>query len=334
MNLKGEIIILSNPGKIKFKRTDIDTSEIKPSEIIGQTAFSAISPGTETAAYSGKPPLRPGPAYPRLLGYCNVAEVLHIGGNIKSVKPGDFILTGESHRSLFSIPESGILAKLPREIDPKEATLAYLYNLGLNSLKTIELKPGLNVAVIGLGILGLATVEQAKNLRINALAFSNSAHKLKLAKKLGAKKVFLKSSSGKIEKIADLVVVTSNSWADWELALRLTKNNGTIAVLGFPGRGSGLPDFNPLETKYFYDKRITIIPAGLPHGLKTEKEISAAIKKNCAEILKLITAGKLHPKNLISGIYDYSEIDKAYKKLLAGDRKTVTFILKWPQGKF
>ena len=331
MKLSGEIIILEKPGKIKFKPTEIDTKKIKPSEIVAKTIFSAISPGTETAAYSGSPSLRPGKTYPRLLGYCNVATVIAVGKNIKSVKPGSLILTGESHRSIFIIEEKNIIAKVPKNIDPKLATLTYLYNLGLTSLQTIRLKTGTDVAVIGLGALGLGAVEVASALGFHPLALSNSPHKLKLAQTIGAQKTYLKSDNKKLDGSADLTVTTSNSWEDWELALRITKDRGIICVLGFPGRGMPLPKFNPLEPKYFYDKKITIAPVGIALGQTRPKNDFSAIQKNCNKILKLISGEKIDPTNLISGIYDYRDIEQAYNQLLSKDQKSITYILKWPK---
>ena len=75
---------------------------------------------------------------------------------------------------------------------------------------------------------------------------------------------------------------------------------------------------------------LAIIPSGLPRELKNEKEISRAIKNNCKTVLNLIAQKKLIPKNLISGIYHYKYIEKAYKKLLKKDRESITYILKWP----
>ena len=329
MIIKGEIVTLTKPRKVIFKKTEIDAGKIKSLEIIAKTVYSAISPGTEIAAYSGEPPLRPGPIYPRVVGYCNVAEVLKKGKSVKKVRVGDFILTNESHRTVFLIPEEKVLARLSKKTDLKEATLTYLYNLGLNSLKTIKLKEGMVVAVIGLGVLGLGAVEQAKILKLNILAFSDSQYKLKLAKKLGAQRVVLKSKANNMENVADLVITTSNSWADWQLALKLAKSNGAISVLGFPGRGKALPNFNPLEPQYFYFKKIVIIPAGLPWGKKDKDDISNSNKRNCRNILNSIKNKELNPELLMSGIYNYKDIELVYKKIMARDNKSITFVLKW-----
>ncbi len=327
MKIKGRLIVLTKPGKIKFAKIEMDASRLKSDEIAAKTLYSAISSGTETAAYSGKPALRPGKAYPRLVGYCNAAVALNVGAKVKKFRPGDLILSGESHRSLFKIKETDIFAKIPKQLDPGKAALAYLYNLGLSSLLPAKDKKNPSIAVIGLGVIGLGVVEQAAISGYETYALSDSRNKLKLAKKLGAEKVFLKNKIGKIEKLADIVVLTSDSWVDWRLALRLAKPYGAISVIGFPGRNSGAPDFNPLEPKYFYDKKIAIIPIGWDYGVENSGKIN---KKNCGKILELMKRRKLHPENLISGIFSYEKIESAYEKLLARDGKSITYLLKWP----
>ena len=326
MRLKGEVVILSRPKKIIFKSVTIDSGKIKPSEIIAKTIFSAISPGTETAAYSGQTALRPGRAYPRLLGYSNVAKVLVVGKAVKKIRPGDNILTNQSHRSIFLIKEENVLARVPRKIDPKEATLTYLYTIGLGALQIIPLGQEKTLAVIGLGVLGLSVVEQAKNLNVHTIAFSDSQYKLKLAKKLGSTKVYLKSKNRKLQNLADMVIITSNSWEDWALALKLTRPNGVITVVGFPGRGQKPPSFNPLLPQYFYYKNITILPIG---SLWAKKTKAKTVKENCLKILTMIGAKKLKPKSFISGVYYYKDIAKAYEKILARDQKSITYILQW-----
>ena len=43
---------------------------------------------------------------------------------------------------------------------------------------------------------------------------------------------------------------------------RWRARGGRISILGFPGRGEPLPDFNPLDPKWFYGKQLTLIGAG------------------------------------------------------------------------
>ncbi|MBU4348426.1 zinc-binding dehydrogenase [Patescibacteria group bacterium] len=323
---KGIIIKLNGPKKIKFEKTVVDDKNLEPSEIIAKTIFTAISPGTETAAYIGATPLRPGPIYPRLLGYCNVGKIIKKGSLIKDIKIGDTVLTLESHRSIYKIPAKDIVSIIPKNLDPKKAALAYLYNLGVVSLENFKINKKSGIAIIGLGAIGLATIEMAKALGYkNIYAFSNSKEKLTLAKKIGAN--FIYSKNTEIEKIVSLIITTSNSWNDWKLALKITKKNGYMAILSFPGRGNALPKFNPLESKYFYDKNLTIASVGHSRNKNPEQ----TIRNNCKKILKLMSAKKILPEKLISGIYDYHKIEKAYKKILNRDQKTTTFILKWPK---
>ena len=325
MKIKGEVINLVAPQDIKFKVLSIDIAAIKPNEVVAKTLFSAISPGTETAAYLGMEALRPGKIFPRLLGYCNAAEVVIVGSNVIDVKPGDLILTGESHRSIFVIEKENILAKIPKNVSPENATITYLYNLGLTCLQTIKLNSDTQIAVIGMGVLGLGAIELANNLKVETFAFSNSSYKLKLAKKLGANKVYLKAKNEKCNNIADMVIVTSNSWEDWHLALQLVKRNGVITVLGFPGRGLEPPNFNPLDPKYFYTKKVAIIPVG--RSLIQIKNNTT--KNNCRKILSLISKKELNPQNLISGIYSYKEIERLYEVLISRDQKSITYVLQW-----
>lgn len=321
---KGIVIKLDGPKKIRFEEVFIDDNDLKPSEIITKTIVTAISPGTETAAYTGAAPLRPGPVYPRLLGYCNIGKVIKTGRAVKNIKIGDYILTPQSHRSIYKISSNEILSTIPKKLDPQKAALAYLYNLGLISLENFRINKRSGVSIIGLGVLGLAATEIAKVLGYKKIcAFSNSAYKLALAKKMGADLAYPKNTG--VEKISSLVITTSNSWKDWKLALKIVKDNGFIAVLGFPGRKEPLPKFNPLEPMYFYFKHLTIASVGSPHG----KDPDRIIKNNCKKILKLMSSKKIMPEKLISGIYSYKEIEKAYERILSRDTKTATFILKW-----
>ncbi|OPX84995.1 MAG: putative zinc-type alcohol dehydrogenase-like protein YjmD [Pelotomaculum sp. PtaB.Bin104] len=338
MIIDGYSLLLIAPYEIEFNKIKVDTEEVLPDELVAVTEYTAISPGTEIAAYVGAPPLRPGPAYPRLLGYCNAAKVVHTGDNAGNFKPGDRILTFESHKSVFRTAKEKVIAKIPKNVESGEAVITYLLHLGYNALLRGGIKPGYNVAVIGLGVLGLGAVLQADLYGANVYSFSNYEDRLILAKNLGAKFAYLKNGTGLEDKIRqdagetgiDLVVTTSNSWSDWKLALSLPRVNGTISVLGFPGRTEGLPDFNPLDSQYFYDRQLTLIASGYaPDYLIDSKDIRFTIKRNMEFLLSLISDGKILPGNLISGVFDFNEIEKAYGNLISGKESPITYVLRW-----
>ncbi|OHA13829.1 MAG: hypothetical protein A2909_00815 [Candidatus Tagabacteria bacterium RIFCSPLOWO2_01_FULL_39_11] len=342
MKLPGLFVELKKPKKIFFHPVAIDSDKLKFSEIIAQTVITAISPGTEVAAYKGDPPLHSGKIYPRLLGYCNVAKILYVGKKVANFKPGDLILTDQSHRSVFKMPASEILAPVPNSVVPEQAALAYLYNLGRVALTNGEIKKGSRVAVIGLGALGLAAVAQAKLANARIVALSASQAKLRIAKKIGAHNALLKTDKDIVQEVkksfngkgADIVVTTSNGWSDWKLALQLPRKNGIISVLSFPGRTEGAPKFNPLDPRYFYAGKINIISADLGNNPGQREPELKTLQKNCRKILKDISKKKLNPSYLTSGIYPADQITRAYQKLLSRNGKEVTYLLDWRKSSY
>ncbi|MBK6637169.1 MAG: hypothetical protein IPG34_05480 [Rhodocyclaceae bacterium] len=159
--ISARVAILEAPRDLHFKEETLDPAAVGDGDVLAETIVSAISPGTELAAYTGAPPLRPGVVYPRLVGYCNVARVLACGKAVSSVAPGDRILTFSSHRSHFCIPATDVLAVLSDGITSEDAACAYLFHLGYDAVLKSDVRAGSEVIVIGLGVLGLATVALA-----------------------------------------------------------------------------------------------------------------------------------------------------------------------------
>jgi len=334
---KGVMTRLLAPRKLTLEPVVIDTTTLGSEEIVAQTEYSAISPGTEIAAYLGAPPLRPTPApYPRLVGYCNAAEIIHCGESVVNIKPGDRIITSQSHRSLFSVHQSKVMARIPESLASKTAVSAYLYHLGYNALLRGGIVPGCNIAVIGLGVLGLATVAMSKLAGACVYGISDHEKPRSIARSLHAEGAFSRKDALDLIKKSssptgiDLVVTTSNSWKDWKLALEIVRKNGTISVLGFPGRTEGLPDFNPLDSQHFYDKQLTLIAAGFsPNADVDASLIRFTEKRNMAYLIKNIESGNIDPSLLISGEFSGEEIESAYRKIIERVDSPITFLLKW-----
>ncbi len=329
------VVYLYNPYKLKFKKENIDDTNLNSTELLCETLYSVISPGTEVAAYSGAPPLRSSVTYPRLVGYCNVARVLDIGLGVKAYQVGDFVLTFSSHRSHFVITESEVLSTIPKGLKLEYAACAYLYNIGYDAVLKTNISYGMPVVVMGLGVLGLGAVRMATNAGASVYAISDYDTPKKVAYEYGALKVYSRSEFDQLElqlgkRLADVVITTSGSWSDWHMALKLAGTSSEIGVIGFPGRGLPIPEFNPLDSQYFYSKQLSIKAAGLSPEINDSREhLKFNEKSNLEFILSQMLTGAINPESIITDIIPANNLKYAYDDLLERKNSPITFVLKW-----
>ncbi len=334
MSLRGSTVVwLNATGDIELPIESLSAPGHK--EVLCETLVSVISPGTELAAFKGLPPLRPGVVYPRLLGYCNVARVLEVGHGVAGVQVGDRVLTFTSHRSAFVIAERDILYKLPETARAEDIACAYLFHLGYNAVLRGNVRAGSRVLVIGLGVLGLTTVAMATLAGARVFALSDQIGPASIALQMGAETVFGRNSLSSLTEsigpdLADLVVSTTNSWSDWQLALQLAGQQGMIAVLGFPGRGEPQPPSNPLDSQFFYMKQLRIEAVGIsPEGPDSRGFCRFNERANIDYISNQITRGRLAPSMLISDCYAGANVHQAYRNLLERHASPTTYLLRW-----
>jgi threonine dehydrogenase-like Zn-dependent dehydrogenase len=339
--LAGQRARLLAPRELRFEAISLEADAPAADELIGLTEYSAVSIGTEKAAYAGLPALRAGPAYPRLMGYCNAARVLRVGAAATTLAPGMRILTHQSHQSCFCCQQSEVLAVIPAGLSSRAASLAYLAHIGLTGLQRAALRPGECIAVQGLGPVGLATIALARALDAGPIvAIGNSRIRADRALDLGATAA-LDAGDPDVAagiaglnggRLADIVVSTVNSWSAWHASLQLVRAFGRIAVLGFPGRGEPLPDFNPLASEPFYTKQPTVISAGLAAGSDPwgDGDTAAHCRENMAFLLDLMQRGRLPLERLISDEVPWSDLDTIYRRAADGDKDLVAAVLRWP----
>lgn len=328
--LAARVSRLLGPRELVLESEEFDPVALGPNEISVATEFSAISPGTELAAYLGRPPLRPGPIYPRLVGYCSCGRVLAAGGDVANVRPGDRVVTFACHRSHYRIAAGEIAGVVPQELDSKSAAVAYLFHLAFAALRRAGSGRGSHVAVVGLGALGIATVALAKAEGARVTAVSGRAAALESARLIGADRYVL-SGSDEIDGLrAEIIVTTSNRWEDWRLALRVADRFGTIAVLGFPGRDQPAPQFNPLDSQYFYDKQLEIVAVGqLPEAGDSASAGMGGLQQNMHHLMQLMAEKTLPAEMFTRHVRPWSELVTSYEDLASRRTDALTFLLKW-----
>jgi len=333
--IEAKVAKLLGPHELVFENELIDENLLASNEVLCKTISSAISPGTEIAAYDGAPPLRPMKAYPRLVGYCNVAEIINVGSDVTEYNVGQRVLTFSSHRSHFVVKKEEILSTIPDEVSSQLASTAYIYHLGYNAILNSKIKYGSSIVIIGLGVIGLCSIALSKMAGGNVYGITNHQIPKQKALEMGAIEIFsrkeieiLKSKLG--TRLADVVITTSNDWHDWKIALDIAGIHSKISVLGFPGRGSDDIPFNPLDSRFFYDKQLQIHAVGIsPENNDSRGFLKFNEKDNINFILKEIARKNIDPNMIISEERSWKDLNYAYETLLSRKGSPITFILNW-----
>ena len=324
---------LEGPGKLVWRAEPM--RKPAPDQIAYETIASVISPGTELAAWRGARPLRAGDAYPRVQGYCNVAKALAVGERVEGIKPGDRVLTLQSHRSHFACLEREVFLTLDPDMDAAKVATSYLFHLGYNAVLRSGVRAGHRVAVIGLGVLGLTSVAMAAMAGAEVYAVSDHQGPRTIAQEsYGARGAYSRRDHQGLMRAlgpgADIVILSTNGWEDFQLALTLAGQNAVIACLGFPGRDTEPGAFNPLGADPFYTKQLRIEAVGFS-PLENDARGFARfnLRDNLGFIARSITSGALDPAPILSGVYPARNLEQAYADLAARKDGAITYWLDW-----
>lgn len=321
---------LDAPLTLTQKKKNIDLNNLGENEIIAETVYSVISTGTEIAAWEGKPPLRPSKVYPRLMGYCNLAEVKKVGNAITEIHAGDYILTHQSHRTAFVCNRMEVLlcVKEQDECLLKKITATYLYHLGYAALIAGEYKPGYYVAIVGMGVLGITTSSLSRVFGTIPFVFTNQQMgRLSFKKEYPGSDVMFELCG--MDGV-DIVINTSNKWQDYMLCLQLARKGGSVICLGFPGRGENNSDFNPLDSQYFYDKQLTIKHCGYFSEANIDPiDVRFTVKRNMKYLYSLISTCCLDPLEILQKEFSWKNLAEAYALLSARKEGFHTALVNW-----
>lgn len=330
-------------GQLRFDREILVCEGLGGHELACETLYTAISPGTELAAWEGLQPLRTDRKHSRVVGYCNVARVISTGEWVHRYRPGDLVLSLYSHRSHFVCGEADILVRLPEGVHERDdlvaAATTYLFHQGYSALLRGDMKPAEYVGVLGLGTVGLATVAVAGRFGARVFGFSDLEWARDLGTEFGAVEIFdkhhLGDALGSLHHATartglDIVVTTSGGWEDWRFALELCRPGGKVCVLGFPGRREPVPPFNPLDPMLFYRKHLSLISCGYTPDVEVDPRVERhTVQRNIAYLLDLVLEGALPARRLVSEVVPWFELADVYTRIAAREEGLLTAVLDW-----
>lgn len=278
---------------------------------------------------------------PLPLGYCNVGIVHEVGFNVTNFNKGDRVVSNGKHAEVVNVPIN-LCAKVPDTVSDEEASFAILGAVALQGIRLVKPTLGETVVVIGLGLVGLMTVQLLKANGCRVLGLDFNQDKLSLAKKFGAELVDLnKDDPLAIADIfsrgrgVDAVIITASTTSDEPVhqAAQMCRKRGRIVLVGVTGLKLSRDDFFKKELTFQvsasygpgrYDTNYEEKGQDYPIGFVRWTE-----QRNFEAVLDMMATGALDVKQLISHQFDINEAEKAYKVVINSE-PSLGILLTYP----
>ena len=252
--------------------------------------------------------------------------------------PGDRVFSRQCHRSDYIAEEEEDIIPIRDDVHPENAVYLGLYHVSSLSFWAGGFAPCENVAIVGLGLLGMAATALARAFGARVVGLGNSAIRLEMAQKMGAHATFMSNDpqlQDKLREFAgdvgiDLVVLTANPWPAYRTAAEVVRRRGRITFLSLPDRGEPSRDFNPLALKWFYAKGLTLRSVATHHPYPYPDEGARfTLKKTAPALLQLMADGILEPKRLITHRSPYHRMVEAYEMEFRREKSMLGVLFEW-----
>lgn len=257
------------------------------------------------------------------MGYSSGGEVVEIGKGVSRFKVGDRVVCAGAgfavHAQYIWIPEN-LCIKFPDILDFESASFGMIGAIAVNGIRKANLTFGENVAVIGLGLIGLITVQVLKSYGCRVVGIDLDKNKVNLAEELGVDlglKVDKDNILSEVENFTrkngfDAVIITaaSGDTKPVRLAEDIVRRKGRIVLVG-------VADLK-LTRKIFWEKELSFIVA---RAAGEENDYHPEINRwtqgrNIEHFIDLLIKNKVKMDKLITHYFKIEEALKCYDMIL------------------
>lgn len=353
--------IIQNYRTGELKIEEVPLPIVKNGGVLVRNHYSVISAGTERATlevskkgYIGKAKERPEQVKqviqiakkqglkktfdlvmaklntPVPLGYSSSGMVIDVGKNVSEFQAGDRVACAgagyANHAEVIFVPKN-LCVSIPPDVAFEEAAYTTLGAIALQGVRQAEVRLGETVGVIGLGLIGLLTVQLLKAAGCRVIAFDIDPFAIGNGKACGADSA-LDSHSDDINSIvqsftqdigADAVIITAATPSNEpvELAGAISRKKGRVVVVG--NVGMNIPrnvyyrkelDFK-ISCSYGpgrYDPNYEEYGIDYPVGYVRWTE-----KRNMEAFLQLVNDKKIDISKITTHKFKIENADKAYE---------------------
>ena len=287
-------------------------------------------------------------AEPSVLGYSAAGVVLGVSEGVEGFAPGDRVAcVGQgiaSHAEVIFVPRN-LVVRLPDGLDFEEGAFVALGAIALHGVRTAGVVVGDHVAVVGLGLVGLLTVQLLKAAGCVVYGLDLMPDRAALARELGADVAVVAAdeleaalADGTVARGADAVLLTAStpSSEPIQLAGAIARDRGTVCVVGDIGLEVPREQYYRKElvlriSRSYgpgrYDPAYEVLGQPYPVGFVPWDE-----RRNLEAFLAMASEGRVRVARLIDARYPIERAPAAYGEIAnqGGQRPPIAVVLTYP----
>jgi threonine dehydrogenase-like Zn-dependent dehydrogenase len=338
--------VLYGPRDVRFEERDVPTI-IEPTDAIIRISATCVC-GSDLWPYRGVSRF-PEPS-PMGHEYCGVVE--EVGSAVASVKPGQFVIgsfaTSDNtcphcragyqsscmHREFITRAQAPLLrvpladgtlvptpGMPPDDLIPSLLTISDVFGTGWFAANAANVKPGMTVAVVGDGAVGLLAVLSAKQMGAKRIiAMSRHEARQKLAREFGATDIVIErgeDGAAHIKELtdgigADAVLECVGTQESMMQAIHSTRPGGSVGYVGVP-----------------YEAKLDFISPGGGGLFFSHVRLHggpAPVRRFLPELIDLVWNRKIDPGKVFDLTLPLEEVAEGYRAM--DERRAIKTLLR------
>jgi 2-desacetyl-2-hydroxyethyl bacteriochlorophyllide A dehydrogenase len=331
-------VVFTAPGQASVWEEPLP--EPSAGQVLVQTLFTAISPGTEMLVYRGQfpeglpvdeaiPSLDGEFRYPLRYGYSAVGRVVALGPQVEQAWEGRLVFSFQPHTSHFLAALQELMT-LPADIAPENAVFLPNMETAVNLVMDGAPLIGEGVAVFGQGIVGLLTTALLAQFPLSSLVtFDRYALRRKASLEVGASASLEAESPEALKELlrlqpggADLVYELSGSPAALDQAIAAAAFTGRVVVGSWYGKKQAALDLGGR----FHRSRIRLLSSQVS---TIAPELSGRWTKARRFQVAWEMLRRIQPRRFITHRLPVSEAPQAYRLLDQSPEETLQVIFAY-----
>lgn len=333
--------VIHGPRDVRFEERPTPKIE-KPTDAVIRISAACVC-GSDLWPYRGANPI----TQPTPMGheYCGFVE--EVGREVTRVKPGQFVigsffasddtcphcragyhsscqhreLVGGAQAPFLRVPlADGTLVPTreapPAELVPSLLTLSDVMGTGWFAADAADVRPGMTVAVVGDGAVGLLGVLSARQKGAErVIAMSRHPSRQKLAREFGATDVVTERGDEAVARVqeltrrvgADAVLECVGTQEAMQQAIRSTRPGGTVGYVGVP---HGVE----LDAQALFFAHVRLFGGPAP------------VRRYLPELIDLVWNGKINPGKVFDLTLPLNEVAEGFRAM--DERRAIKTLLR------